>query len=79
MKDGLRGGARVAVAIDAGADFDRHDAEIGDELGGRLEAFDVENEGSEDARGRGADAGNGVEMVGFGELRIGVGQGFFQA
>ena len=37
-------GAGPAVAIDAGADFDGHDAEVGDEFAGRVEAVDVEVE-----------------------------------
>ena len=73
------GNARLAIAIDAGADLDGHDAEVGDELVGRLEAVDVANEGGEDGGGDCADAGNGVEMVWVGKLTIRVHQGFFQA
>ena len=73
------GGAGLAVAIDAGADFDRHGAEIGDELVGGVEAVDVENESGENGGGDFAEAGDGVEMVGLGESAIGVDQGIFQA
>ena len=71
--------ARFAVAIDAAAHFDRHGAEVGDKLVGRLEAFDVEDEGAEDGGREVADAGDRVEIIGLGQLVIGGGQHDFQA
>ena len=63
---------RPAVAVDAGADFDGHDAEIGDQLVRRLETVDVENEGGQHRGSDRADAGNRVETVWRGQGAIGV-------
>ena len=61
--------ARLAVAIDAAADLDGEHAEVGDELARGGEAVDVEDEGGEDGGGDGADARDGVEVVGPGAGR----------
>ena len=46
---------------------------------GVCEAVDVEDEGGEDGGGDGADAGDGVEVVGVGQGAIGGNQQVFQA
>jgi hypothetical protein len=43
--------ACLAVAIDAAADLDGQDAQVGHQFAGRREAVDVEDEGGEDGGG----------------------------
>jgi len=71
--------ARLAVAIDAAAHLDGERAEVGDELAGGVEAVDVEDEGGEDGGGDGADARDGVEVIGLRQAAIGPNQQVFQA
>jgi hypothetical protein len=73
------GAARIAVAIDAAGDFDGQHAEVSDEFAGRVEAVDVEDGGGQDGGGDGADAGDGIEMIGRGQSVIGRCQQIFQA
>ena len=59
--------------------LDGQDAEVGDQLAGRLEAVDVEDEGGQHGGGDGADAGDGVEVVGLRQGAVGGNQQVFQA
>jgi hypothetical protein len=53
----------LAVPLDPAGRFRRQRAEGRDPLPGRVKPADVEDEGGEDGRGNGPDAGDGVEVV----------------
>jgi hypothetical protein len=71
--------ACLAIAVDAAGNFDGQRAEVGDEFPRRVKAVDVEDEGGEDGCGDGANAGNGVEMIGSRQALIGGNEQGFQA
>ena len=63
---------RLAVASNAAGHLEGQHAEGGDEFVGTVEAVDVEEEGREHGGGDGADARDGVEVVGLGQRPIGL-------
>ena len=74
-----RGGAGLAIALDAAGDLDGQRAEEGDQLAGAGEAVDVHDEGREHGRGDVADAAEGVQVVGLRQRALGGNQQVFQA
>ena len=62
--------ARLAVAVDAAGHLDGQHPEVGHQLARSLETLDVQDERRQHRRGDGADAGDGVEVVGLGQGAI---------